>query len=867
MKKRPESKSNTCRTSRMTLSPLSGRPDGPGAKVSAGAMLAAMLLLAITAGVTTAKSVYVITEITSFDFPTPVHAYDIGPDGLLTFQAEYGVPFYGSGTIGLGVDSYADHLFITFESSGFLLVLNASTLEVVRTTSAPGSEDLAGIVYDHGRELLYCVDRKTSNLYSYVWDPAKGKLNHVLGSPFTLKGAEAYGIALDEINDLLYVGNASKDVTVYSTWDWRLMRTIRVSRTAISVAVDPERSYLYCGAGFAYNFHLTQYDLATGAEKEVEIAPDAGIMGLGVDPATGFVYATTGQNNRPGGDDLLVFDPELQLVQTFEDIGNPTGLVVPTRHTSYNPLHLRKTIWTSVGGEPNKWDVPEIAIGDEFTYSICFNHEGYDLQEISIIDRLPHEVTFVRATGDGNFGWYDPDTHTYRWQNPPLSEGPTTCLELVCLLKAETTVGRLIVNLVTMDTDKTPPTTTGNEAIAKEVTYKPLNLRKVVVDGSAESDGTEPIFVNPGDEVTYRIYFDNKNNTHAVTGVRVIDRLPPEMEFVSARVTDIGGPWGTDGGADEPRGEYDPARHTYTWLFPWLSAGREACVELVARVGKDVPVGTTITNKALVESGVTSSTDVTIDVIASYPPLELRKTIVEGATAGADDRERSRVEAGENITYQICYRNPSKDTTVTHISLVDTLPEEVDFVAADGDGDFGFYDPNTHVYTWFCAPLAPGEEACLDLVAQVKARTEPNTVISNEAVIQSRQTGPSKVRVDAIVTLSPVKAQLFLRPAHIFRNSSRGATIMAIVHLPEGKGKELIADVPLVLTPGGIQGTDQTIYGTSKQGKVLCFFDTASILAATSGYGQFEVKVTGRLVDGRSFRAENTLWILKFGGP
>lgn len=835
--------------------------------MAVAAILMALLLLVGTAGVTTAKSLYVIAEVTSYDFATPVHAYDIGPDGLLTFQAQYGVPFRGAGTIGLGVDSYSDNLFITFENSSFLQVLDASTLEVARTTSAPGSQDLAGIVYDHGRDLLYCVDRETENLYSYVWDPVKGMLTHVLGSPFLLKGATAYGIALDEMNDLLYVGNASQDVTVYSTWDWRLMRTIRISRRVISVAVDPERGYLYCGGGFAYNFHLTQYDLVTGMEKEVEIAPDAGVMGLGVDPSTGFVYTSTGQNNRPGGDDLLVFDPDLELIQTVEDIGNPTGLVVPAMHTGYNPLHLRKTVRTALGGEPNDWEIPEIAIGDEVTYSICFNHEGYDLQEILIIDRLPYEMTFVRATGDGNFGHYDPNTHTYTWRNPPLSAGPTTSLELVCLLKPETTVGRLIVNLVTMDTDKTPPTTTGSEAIAAEVTYKPLNISKVVVNGSAENDGIEPIFVNPGDEVTYRIYVDNKDNAHAVTGVRVIDRLPAEVEFVSARVTDPVRPSGTEGSPEEPRGEYDSARHTYTWLFPWLPAGAQVSVDLVVRVRREVLVGTTITNKALVESGLTATTDDTIVVTASYPPLEMRKTIVAGSTSEVDDRGRLYVEPGEKITYQICYRNPSKDTTVTHISLVDTLPDEVSFVTADGDGDFGFYDPNTDTYTWFCPPLAPTEEVCLNLVTQIKARTEPNTVISNVAVIQSRQAGPTKARVDAVVRVSPVTAQLFLRPDYIFRTSSTGATIMAIVYLEEGKGKELIANTPLVMTPGNITGTRQNIYGTSQQGKVLCFFDVASILAATEGYGQFDVKVTGKLVDGRSFTAGTKLSILSFGGP
>jgi uncharacterized repeat protein (TIGR01451 family) len=801
-----------------------------------------------------AKSLYVITEITAYDRPTPIHAYNIGIDGLLTFQAEYGAPFYGAGTIGLAIDSNSEQLFITFEDSHTILLLDAATLRSNRTTTAANAENLAGIVYDHGRELLYCVDRRTPNLYVYRWDPVEARLTPVTGSPFSLEGAESYGIALDEIRDLLYVGNGSMEITVYSTWDWRLTRRIAVQRRAISVAVDFERDYLYYGGGFAYNFHLAQYELATDTEREVEIAPDAGVMGLGVDPATGFIYTTTGQNSFKGGDDLLVFDPNLRLLQTIEDIGNPTGLVVPIKHTSYNPLGLKKEIRTSLGVEPDNPELARIAIGDQFSYSISFDPSGYDLQEISIIDKLPNEVTFVDATGHGTYGRYDSSTHTYTWLNPPVATGARTRLELVCRLQPHTAPGKIIVNLVTLDTDKTPPTTTGTEGVATPVTYQPLNVSKTVIGGTTgPGDGTEPVFAIPGDQLVYEICFDNKDNAHAVGNILVQDDLPNEVDFIDATGHGV-------------FGQYDPVSHTYLWSYPLLSPGETACLDIVVQLHKEAKPGAIITNKVSVESEQTPKTDATADVTVGYTPLQLRKLITGGVDSELDDRGRPGVHAGSDVTYSLCFRNPSTDITVTQISIVDALPPEVSFVGAEGDGDFGFYDPAAHTYTWFYNPVGPGEEACVDLVVRVDEQVEPNTVISNWAAVSSKQTAATRARADAVVVLgSAMQAEMYLKPTRIIRyDPTDQRNLMAVLFLPQGEGMETIADTPMMLTPGNIRATGQRVFGDGSQGKVMCFFDIDAILAAIQGHGDFDVTVTGRCWDGRSFSGKCPLTIMDF---
>jgi hypothetical protein len=126
-----------------------------------------------------------------------------------------------------------------------------------------------------------------------------------------------------------------------------------------------------------------------------------------------------------------------------------------------------------------------------------------------------------------------------------------------------------------------------------------------------------------------------------------------------------------------------------------------------------------------------------------------------------------------------------------------------------------------------------------------------------------------------------VAGQMYVKPDHIYRNSSTvSADLMVVVHLPQGIGMEAIRTTPLVLTlepvtgagqrllkPVSITGTNQLIFGSSTQGKVLSFFKAGPILAGTEGYGEFPLRVSGQLKDGRTFYALDTIWIVKFGGP
>lgn len=1101
------------------------------------ALLVAGLLMAAPVPVAAAKSLYVIADM--YGNPSvPIQEYNIGSGGGLTLRAEYAVPYRNLGAVGLALDPKAQRLFVTFEGSNVITVLDLTTKQTGNSATAKGATNLAGIVYDQSKELLYCMDRGTATLYVFQWDPAQKGLVPTPGSPFHLSSAQAFGIALDETKGELYVGSATKTVRVYSTSDWHALRTIATGDIAISVAVDSVRGYLYFGGSYpdAENAYLTQRNLANNAERRQLINSNAVVMGLGVDLDTGFVFLSTGVNGAPGGDQVWVYNASLSPLASTDDIGNPTGLVVPNVSVSYNALPLTKTIVMPAAATAKAGaDRPSVTIGEEITYALSFDQDDQPLTDVSVVDKLPAEIAFVRATGDGVYGHYDAGTHRYTWLNPPRTTGRTIRLELVGRVEPNTPADRAFTNSATLSAYRRPSTTATATAItAAPKTYKPLHLVKTVMAAAAGGSGTTLASAHAGDELTYRITFDNRDNNFPAKNVRLLDNLPPQVDFVRA----------SDDGLF---GRYDPNAHTYTWIYPQLASGESNTVDLVVRLDAKVAGGTRITNSAMIESDSTPLARTTVDVmVTDYAPLRLQKTLVRGALDQPDARGRPQVEVGATLTYMITFSNPSTNWTATEVSVVDTLPREVRFVSADGDRDFGRYDPNTHTYTWrysalepgreqhvnlvvridentrlgtaisntasitarqaprtttsvdvvvvaarthqplrvvktvlgsaggdsrtpvsvtagaevtyriifdtrdnptplanvrltdqlpqeatfvratgdrefgrydpvthtytwsyaqlapnetyfvdlvvrfdakmaggatiantvtavsegtpvvtarvevtvvnprypalllrkalvsggtgqqdregrpyvnaggvlmytlsFSNPptnktvtqvslvdtlprevsfvradgdrdfgsydpathtytwrypsVAPGAEQSVNLVVQVNEKTDPNTVISNSASIVSPEAATTTVHTDVVVRAAPiavVQGQMYFKPDHLYRNSTTTKEdLMVVVHLPEGIGKDEISDAALVLTPGNVLATGQVIFGTSTQGKVLCFFAVDPILAATQGYGQFPLTVTGQLRDGRSFACERAIWILKFGGP
>ena len=331
------------------------------------------------------QSIYLIRDINSD--PTPIQAYDIVGDEIV-FQAEYDIPYYGYGAVGMAIDSDSAFLFITYENSDTIQLINAELMDSVGFVIAPGATNLAGIVYDKTNKHVYTVDRTTGNLYSYDWDASTLEL--ILDDQVFLENATAWGIFLDEMNGLLYVANG-ETITYYSTSDWSLEGVYDdLLHLALNVEKDLEHNYLFYGGGFDGNEHITRYDLNNNSQFDLFIGNESGVIGITINQLTSYIYITTGVNYQGiGANNVIVFDSDLNLISETNSLGgDPTDIA--TALVYYNPLDL--TIDT----------VDCVIPGGEINYNICYNSQvGFDITGVSIVVQIPDFTTYVSSTGGG----------------------------------------------------------------------------------------------------------------------------------------------------------------------------------------------------------------------------------------------------------------------------------------------------------------------------------------------------------------------------------------------------------------------------------------------------------------------------------
>ena len=418
------------------------------------ALVANLFGITLTGGTALAnpKSMYVIANINAT--PTPIQAYDIAPaPTYLTFQATHGVPRHAAGGVGLAIDSDSGYLFVTYEGSNIIELIDGTTMTSAGTVIAPGAFNLSGIVVDEDNTKVYTVDRNTNKLYVYSWNSGVPSLT--LDGIQTLAGViQAQGIALDYVNDKLYVGDRTLLVKIFNTSGWTSAGSFPVRQPPMGIAIDVANQLVYTGnayPGYGSTGLLSKYNLATSTESTINIRTltnDSGdnVVGLAVDQDSGLLYITTGNQATGGSDLLMVFNSALAELYRTGDIGNPTGIAIPIGEIGYNPLNLTKVdnIATSV--------LP----GGNIEYTICYeNTSTFPVTGVTIVDQLPPEVTYVSDDAGGSHV-----AGTVTWNIGGLSPGQGACIKLIVKVAPGTPPGT-IDNTCTISANEagTGPTT------------------------------------------------------------------------------------------------------------------------------------------------------------------------------------------------------------------------------------------------------------------------------------------------------------------------------------------------------------------------------------------------------------------------
>jgi uncharacterized repeat protein (TIGR01451 family) len=214
--------------------------------------------------------------------------------------------------------------------------------------------------------------------------------------------------------------------------------------------------------------------------------------------------------------------------------------------------------------------------------------------------------------------------------------------------------------------------------------------------------------VTVGQELTYTIVVQSAPGLATTTGVRVIDTLPANVEFVSAT------------------GGVTPVGNQLTFELGTLASGDSITLEVVVRP-LAAAAGTTITNTATVESDVTetntdNNTD-SADVSVLATPaadVSVQKTAPQGPVA-----------VGQDLTYTIVVANAAGALDATSVVVTDTLPADVEFVSATGG-----VTPSNGVLTFNLGTLAGGASTTLEVTVRPLAAAA-GTTITNTALAAS----------------------------------------------------------------------------------------------------------------------------------
>jgi hypothetical protein len=377
------------------------------------------------------------------------------------------------GAVGLALDPDSGIMFVTYESSNIIEMVNARTMiSEENPVTVTDATTLAGITFDQSKQKLYTVDRETNKLFVYLWEPIyktltlEGDTHKALGDLPVPHGA--YGIALNENNGWLFVTDSTKTVHVYNTNDpnqtWTRQGIVDVNRGAVGIAVDASRNYLYTGGYAASEWHtfLVRTDIndinnPTYAEKDM--GADIYVIGITPDEETGFVY-TTDHNTTDYNDAIKVFNtadfPSDPCHTEGVNIYGPADIVV-RGDVSYKPALLRLSKGYEI--EPNDpCDANDCARpGDTITYTISYDANGHSVNDVNIIDYLPYEVS--NSPNDVNFsepnGAYDPDAHTVMWEIGDLGANDSGDVTVTVKVNKLAAPNGVIVNFCEMESGST----------------------------------------------------------------------------------------------------------------------------------------------------------------------------------------------------------------------------------------------------------------------------------------------------------------------------------------------------------------------------------------------------------------------------
>jgi uncharacterized repeat protein (TIGR01451 family)/fimbrial isopeptide formation D2 family protein len=412
--------------------------------------------------------------------------------------------------------------------------------------------------------------------------------------------------------------------------------------------------------------------------------------------------------------------------------------------------------------------------GGLITYSIVFTKTGNaPAVDVTLQDALPANTTYLTSTPVAT-----QSGQTLLWSFGTLVQTTTQFITVTVQANEPLPNGTPLVNTATL-------TDAGGITVTDQATTTVVSSHTLALSKSAS-----PLFLAPGEQVTYTLLYTVTGNEPAFD-VTLTDTLPAGVSFVSS----------------------DPAPasqsgQTQTWAFgtlsPTLAAPVTGTVIVTAQLSS-APVlnGTPFTNTARLSdtSGLSSDDRAVITAVTSHT-LSITKTAqVAEAIAGTP--------LSYNIEWAMNGNEPSLNTTVR-----DTLPAGTTFASCSGG-----CTQSGSTLTWSLGDQVPPAGGTFNVVVNVAANVPTGTVLLNTATITDAQglTASDEVTVP-VVTRADVVVDKSASPSPVFAGETLTYSIVVSNAGPSDAQNVVMTDVlpvEFTLTSCDASGASCIVAGNS----------------------------------------------------
>ncbi|MDA1967185.1 isopeptide-forming domain-containing fimbrial protein, partial [Bacillus cereus] len=304
---------------------------------------------------------------------------------------------------------------------------------------------------------------------------------------------------------------------------------------------------------------------------------------------------------------------------------------------------------------------PAPKLGEEVEYRITFRNvvEHGKLAKVKIKDELPNSLEFVegseRAEGD------NPKPLHVKVKNgivlaeyPEITDTKERSIVFKAKVKEKAKIGEAIVNTAVVEDTINPPEKP-NVAIQPQHKEGVLQAEKTV-------SNHEPKL---GEEVEYRISFENTVENGKLTEVKVEDEIPAGLEYVQHSIK-------SDGPEPNPV-ELKVENGKVTAKYPEITDTKKRSIIFKVKVQETVQVGKEIINKAVVD-----------DNNPTNPPVESLIPITpqykDGKLEARKEVSNHEPKLGEEIEYRITFNGTVDGGKLVDVKIEDEIPSGLEYV-------------------------------------------------------------------------------------------------------------------------------------------------------------------------------------------